>query len=172
METKGRAKGCWFWAVLIFSAGAGLLCYGWGRGRVKPSEEAAVETVQEFAQKLNYQYEQPDLLYPYLTEAFKEQMSSQEFVEAFQKERSYPYLTPLFINYESIQMAEDKLSGTAYFSQAARLPGMVYELPFVYENGQYHVIAFEDFPDGSYLEKFEDLSYSLDSYFDTEYKGE
>ena len=99
-------------------------------------------------------------------------MSSQEFVEAFQKERSYPYLTPLFINYESIQMAEDKLRGTAYFSQAARLPGMVYELPFVYENGQYHVIAFEDFPDGSYLEKFEDLSYSLDSYFDTEYKGE
>ena len=71
------------------------------------------------------------------------------------KAGAYPYLTPLFINYESMELAEDGRSGKAVFSQAARLPGMVYELPFVYEDGRYKVIAFEDFPDGSYLEKFD-----------------
>lgn len=157
--------------LLFLGSVCGLLYYRQVRGRVRPCREAALQTVQEFAQKLNYQYEQPERLYPYMTEEFKAQMSCDEFVEAFKKERSYPYLTPLFINYESIQMAEDNLSGTAYFSQAARLPGMVYELPFIYQEGQYRVIAFEDFPDGSYLEKFEDLSYSLDSYFDVTVHG-
>ncbi|MBS6956239.1 MAG: hypothetical protein KH230_23765 [Enterocloster asparagiformis] len=142
------------------------------RGRVKPSEEEAVRTVCAFAEDLNYHYKEPERLYDYLTEEFQAEMSREEFVRAFNKERSYPYLTPLFINYESVELAEDARSGTAVFSQAARLPGMVYELPFVYENGAYRVIAFENFPDGSYLEKFDKLTYSLDSYFDNVGEGE
>ena len=143
----------------------------WGRGRVKPSEEEAVKAVCAFAHDLDYNYREPERLYGYMTADYQKQISREEFVEAFHKERSYPYLTPLFINYESIRMAEDLKSGVAVFSQAARLPGMVYEVPFVYEKGQYRVIAFEDFPDGSYLEKFDRLTYSLDSYFDMENEG-
>lgn len=142
------------------------------RNRVKPSKEEAVLTVCAFAEDLNYHYREPERLYDYLTGDFQAQMSREEFIRAFEKERSYPYLTPLFINYESIEMAEDERSGVATFSQAARLPGMVYELPFVYEDGQYKVIAFENFPDGSYLEKFDKLTYSLDSYFDNVGEGE
>lgn len=156
------------WTAVLFSGlGIGTALMGEQfAGRVRPSEAEAVKAVCAFAEDLDYHYKEPERLYGYLTRDFKEKMSLEEFCEAFRKERSYPYLTPLFINYESIEMAEDRRSGTAVFSQAARLPGMVYELPFVYEDGQYKVIAFEDFPDGSYLKKFEDLSYSLDSYFD------
>ncbi len=143
----------------------------WGRGRVRPSEEEAVKAVCAFAYDLDYNYREPELLYDYMTADYRERISREEFAEAFRKERSYPYLTPLFINYESIRMAEDLKSGVAVFSQAARLPGMVYEVPVVYEKGRYRVIAFEDFPDGSYLEKFDRLTYSLDSYFDTENEG-
>ena len=144
----------------------GLLLAGCGNPERNLNEERAVRRVQDFAQAVNYEYQTPEKIYPYLTEEFRSQMSVEEFCEAFVKERSYPYLTPLFINYESIDMAADLQSGTAYFSQAARLPGMVYELPVVFEQGDYYVAAFEDFPDGSYLEKFEGLSYSLESYFD------
>ena len=143
-----------------------------GAGRVRPSEEEAVKAVCAFAEDLNYHYKEPERLYDYLTKDFKARMSREAFVSAFEKERSYPYLTPLFINYESIEMAQDNRSGTALFSQAARLPGMVYRLPFVYEDERYKVIAFEDFADGSYLEKFDKLTYSLDSYFDTTGEGD
>ena len=60
----------------------------------------------------------------------------------------------------------DQKSGTAVFEQAARLPGMYYTVSLVYENGDYFIMAFDDFLDGSYLEKFDRLSYSLDDYFD------
>ncbi len=158
---------CLVSVVCLVALGAAL----WGRGRVKPSEEEAVKAVCAFAHDLDYNYKEPERLYDYMTADYQARISRGEFAEAFNKERSYPYLTPLFINYESIRLAEDLKSGVAVFSQAARLPGMVYEVPFVYEKGQYRVIAFENFPDGSYLEKFDRLTYSLDSYFDTENEG-
>jgi len=123
---------------------------------IKQSERNAVNRVQAFAYEINYNYKHPENVYQYLSEAFRSQMTKEEFIEAFNKERSYPYLTPLFINYESIELSEDYLNGTAVFSQAARLPGMIYELPFVFENGDYYMIAFVEFLDGSYLDKFKD----------------
>ena len=120
----------------------------------------------EFAEAVNYSYKEPEKIYAYLSSDFKEQMSEMEFVEAFEKERSYPYLTPLFINFSSVDLTEKMTEGTATYSQAARLPGMIYEVVLIYENNNYYIYAFEDFLDGSYLEKFDNLSYSLDSYFD------
>lgn len=124
---------------------------------VIPSEKAAEKRVKEFAYEVNYNYKNPEKVYHYLTEDFRSKMSKEEFIEAFQKERSYPYLTPFFINYTSVNMREDEKSGVATFSQAARLPGMIYKLSFVYEKGNYYMIAYEEFLDGSYLEKFEKL---------------
>lgn len=120
----------------------------------------------EFAEAINYNYKDPEKIYSFLADDFKENMSVEDFVKAFEKERSYPYLTPLFINFSKIDLTEDKTQGIATYSQAARLPGMIYEVRLIYENNDYYIIAFEDFLDGSYLDKFENLSYSLDSYFD------
>lgn len=168
---KYSRRWAWICAALVCLGLAAGLC-AFSQGRVRPSREEAERTVCAFAEDLNYHYKEPERLYDYLTKDFQSRMSREEFVRAFVKERSYPYLTPLFINYESMELAEDGRSGKAVFSQAARLPGMVYELPFVYEDGRYKVIAFEDFPDGSYLEKFDKLTYSLDSYFDNMGEGE
>lgn len=150
--------------ILLLLCGALLASQGCVRSN--KTEAHALERVLEFAHEIDYNYEEPAGIYAYLTQAFKDAMGQEAFVEAFRKERSYPYLVPLFINYRSIELSEDALSGTAHFSQAARLPGMVYEVPFVYENGDYYMVAFEDFPGGEYLEKFEDIPYSLDMYFD------
>ena len=132
------------------------------------TKEHAEERLQAFAREINYRYEEPDGIYDYLCADFKESMTSEAFVEAFKKERSYPYLVPLFINFRSIELSSDRLSGMAYFSQAARLPGMVYKVPFVYENGDYYMKCFDEFPSGEYLKKFVDIPYSLDMYFDFE----
>lgn len=144
-------------ATTLFLLAVLLLTGVWYYSQKTPSQERAILRVKEFAQAVNYEYENPEKIYPYLTEALRDQMPRSEFADAFKKERSYPYLTPLFINYESIEMAPDLKSGTAYFSQAARLPGMTYEVPFVYENGDYYMDTFHEFADGSYLEKFKTL---------------
>ena len=130
------------------------------------SLERAEKRARAFADAVNYEYENPKEIYQYLAQDFKDKMAEEAFVEAFKKERSYPYLTPLFINNEKVELAEDQKSGTAVFEQAARLPGMYYTVSLVYENGDYFIMAFDDFLDGSYLEKFDRLSYSLDDYFD------
>ncbi len=143
-----------------------------GCTRFNKTEAHALERVLAFAHEINYNYGEPAGIYAYLTQAFKDTMGEEAFVEAFRKERTYPYLVPLFINYRSMELSEDALSGTAHFSQAARLPGMVYDVPFVYENGDYYMMAFEDFPGGEYLDKFEDIPYSLDMYFDFGNQGD
>lgn len=127
-----------------------------------PMQKNAIARVKEFAQAVNYDFETPEKIYPYLTKELRSKMTKSEFVEAFNKERSYPYLSPLFINYESIEMDADNRRGTAIFSQAARLPGMVYEVPLVYENGNYYMDVFHDLADGSYLDKFATLEKQSD----------
>ena len=46
--------------------------------------------------------------------------------------------------------------------------GMVYEVGLVYEDSNWHIKDFDDFLDGSYLDKFDTVTYDLKSYFDTE----
>lgn len=147
-----------------------LLCAALLFGGCAPADNRtaahAEERVRAFAEAVNYRHAEPAAIYAYLTSAYKARMSEAAFCEAFAKERSYPYLVPLFLNYRTMELSGDGLSGVAHFSQAARLPGMSVDIPFVYENGDYYMIAFEAFPDGSYLEKFEDIPYSLDMYYD------
>ncbi len=130
------------------------------------SKENAEQRALEFANAVNYDYKEPAKIYKLMSKQYRDEISSEEFVKAFNKERSYPYLTPLFINFDSVEFTDEMIEGTAIYSQAARLPGMIYKVKLIYENNNYYVIAFEDFLDGSYLNKFETLTYSLDSYFD------
>ncbi len=118
----------------------------------------AEKRVRAFVNAVNYDFKTPEKIYPYLTEVYRTSITEEAFVEAFHKERSYPYLTPLFLNYESIEMDANATSGSALFSQAARLPGMFTEIAVTYENGDYFVTYFEEFLDGSYLDKFEKLT--------------
>lgn len=126
----------------------------------------ALERAEDYAHAINYDYETPEKIYAFLCAAYKEEISEEDFCEAFLKERSYPYLTPLYINYPEVTLSGDGLTAEAVFDRAARLPGMTYEFTLVYEDGDYFVQDWEELIDGSYLEKFEDIPYSLDSYFD------
>ena len=129
------------------------------------TEEHALERMEAYAEAIDYSYKEPEKIYAFLCQDFRDQMDEAAFCEAFAKERSYPYITPLYISKPEITLAEDGLAGTAIYVQAARLVGMSYEVSFVYENGDYYVRDWEEFLDGSYLEKFEKLNYTLDWYY-------
>ena len=113
--------------------------------------------MKNFAEAVNLNYEQPEHIYDFLDLDYQDAFSESQFIEAFTKERSYPYLTPLWINYKQIEMAPGNLSGIAFFFFAARMKGMTYEVPTVYQNFRYRMIAFTDFPDSSYLDKFDHI---------------
>ncbi len=130
--------------------------------------EQAQARADDYAHAINYLYETPEEIYPFLCQDYRDQITQEEFCQAFTKERSYPYLTPLYINYGSVTLSEDGTQAEATFKQAARLLGMTYSFTMVYEDGDYYVQDWEELMDGSYLEKFEDIPYSLDSYFDFE----
>lgn len=129
------------------------------------TEEHALERLEAYAKAIDYDYKTPEKIYPFLCQDFRNQMDETAFCEAFAKERSYPYITSLYISKPQITMAEDGLSGTAVYDQAARLIGMTYEVEFVYENGDYYIVDWEEFLDGSYLEKFDNAVQSLDWYY-------
>lgn len=122
-----------------------------------PSKMNAQRRLDKFVKQVNYGYAQPQKIYAFLNEDYKKSISEADFVEAFNMERSYPYLTPFYINFLSLEMAADQKSGVAHFSQAARLGGMFYDIPIVYENFNYYFVMeeYEGFSDGSYLVKFE-----------------
>lgn len=130
------------------------------------TDEHALARAEAYAQAINHEYETPEAIYAFLCADYREQISQDDFCKAFAKERSYPYLTPLYINYPQVELSDDRLSAEAVFCQAARIIGMTYEFTLVYEDGDYFVKDWEQLIDGSYLDKFENIPYSLDSYFD------
>ena len=155
--------------ILLIVIIAGLTIFvSFRRMAAGPSEASAEKAAKDYAEAIEYQYKNPAVIYEFMTDDFRKIMGKSEFVQAFKKERSYPYLTPLFINYDRVELNEDGKTGTAYYSQAARLPGMVYKVGLVYEDSNWHIRDFDDFLDGSYLDKFDTVTYDLKSYFDTE----
>jgi len=154
--------------VIVIIAGLTVFV-SFRRAAAAPSEASAEKAAKDYAEAIDYQYKDPAVIYEFMTDDFRKSMDKSAFIQAFKKERSYPYLTPLFINYDRVELNEDGKSGTAYYSQAARLPGMVYEVGMVYEDSNWHIQDFDDFLDGSYLDKFDTVTYDLKSYFDTEY---
>ena len=155
--------------MLIVCIAVGTLLLSFHRMSGGASEASAAKAAMAYAEAIDYRYKEPAAIYAFMTDDFQQSMSEDAFIQAFNKERSYPYLTPLFINFDRVALSEDKLSGTAYYSQAARLPGMVYEVGLVYEDHTWHIKDFDSFLDGSYLDKFDTVTYDLKSYFDTEY---
>ena len=60
-----------------------------------PSEVSAEKAAMAYAEAIDYQYENPAVIYEFMTDDFRKVMDKSEFIRAFKKERSYPYLTPL-----------------------------------------------------------------------------
>lgn len=130
------------------------------------TEEAAMARAKEYARSINYDFKTPEKIYKFLWSGFREEMDQEAFVEAFTKERSYPYITPLYIFFPEVTGKTENGGYIITFLQAARIEGMTYDIEMVYEEGDWYVKDWEQFPDGSYLEKFENIPYSLDWYYD------
>lgn len=128
--------------------------------------EAALQRAKDYAHAINYDFRTPEKIYAFLWSGFRELMDEEAFTEAFAKERSYPYITPLYIFYPEITEATEDGGYIITFLQAARIVGMTYDIEMVYEDGNWFVKDWEQFQDGSYLEKFENIPYSLDWYYD------
>ena len=130
------------------------------------TRERAEERLLDYAHAVDHDYEQPEKIYPFLTASLRERMTKEAFCDAWAKERTYPYITPLYIWQPEITMDPDNGGGEATFLQAARIVGMTYTVRFVYENGDYYIEDWEQFADGSYLDKFETVVQSIDWYYD------
>ena len=133
---------------------------------VPHTAEAAMERAKEYAHAINYDFKSPEKIYDFLWSGFRKEMDEEAFTEAFNKERSYPYITPLYIFFPEITGETEDGGYLVTFLQAARIEGMTYDIEMVYENGNWFVKDWEQFSDGSYLEKFEVIPYSLDWYYD------
>lgn len=119
------------------------------------TEEQAIKRVEGFIQAINDN--NPAEVYQYLTPDIKELIGQQGFEQNFTKERSYPYLTPLFLYLDKLELTKDKQSGIAECIVAARLPGQRMNFTVVYVKDNYYVVAFQDIADGSFIEKFDKL---------------
>ncbi len=96
----------------------------------------------------------PRELYPLLSRELRNQVSLEEFVARFTEERAYPYLTPLYLILDTIDLSRD---GTARIvcTVSSRLPGEMYRFSLTYEKDAYYAVIFEDVVNGSFREKFD-----------------
>ena len=120
-----------------------------------PNAYMAERRLDRFMEAVNYN--RPAEIYPLLSPRLQDMVSKDGFVKNFQKERSYPYLTPLFIYLDKIEFNEGKTNGDVQFSVASRLPGEKMRVGIEFVDGAYYIDAFEEIVDGSYIEKFDRL---------------
>lgn len=132
------------------------------------TEDHALERAQAYADAINHSYDKPEAIYAFLTEDTKAKISQEDFCTAFAKDRTYPYITPLYLFYPEVTVSNDGMEAMVVYQQAARIIGMTYEVRFQYENGDYYVEDWSQFIDGSYLDKFQNIPYSLDWYYNPE----
>ena len=133
--------------ILLLLGGLALSCY--------PGKWQAAQRVQGFIDAVNEN--NPGDIYPYLAPQLRERISKEDFVRNFSKERSYPYLTPLYLYLDEVKLDPDQYTGEAILTVAARLPGEKMHVQLYYYRGKYYIAAFEDIVDGSYEEKFKKL---------------
>ena len=103
----------------------------------KPGLDTLEKRVEEYKEAVNYGKDNPSGIYEFLTEEYKALITEEEFIEAYEKDRTYPYITPLYIWQPEIEMSEDGLTATVTYQRAARIVGMTWTAEFVYENGNY-----------------------------------
>ncbi|HBV88610.1 MAG TPA: hypothetical protein DEF42_18670 [Desulfosporosinus sp.] len=120
-----------------------------------PGQVQAQVQANRFAQAINDN--NPRELYSYLLPEIQGMLGRDEFVKNFAHERSYPYLTPLYIYLDNVTLDEGKRSGEAIFTVASRLPGEKMKVKLYYLDQQYYMEAFREIADGSFIEKFKKI---------------
>lgn len=138
--------------IIVVIVGLGvLLSHKFGLATQKQAQQRALQ----YADAVNYA--RGGEVYDLLCKDIRSLTTREQFHENFLHERSFPYLTPFYINFESIEMGEGNKTAVAHFSVAARLAGDTFDLPLVYENGNYYCVANESIADGSYIAMFDNL---------------
>ncbi|WP_238456823.1 hypothetical protein [Desulforamulus aeronauticus] len=133
--------------IVLLLGGLAVSCY--------PGQWQAAQRVQGFIDAVN-ENNSGDV-YPYLLPQLRERINKEDFVRNFAKERSYPYLTPLYLYLDEVKLAPDRYTGEAVLTVAARLPGEKMRVQLYYYRGKYYIAAFEDIVDGTFEEKFKKL---------------
>lgn len=95
----------------------------------------------------------PKEIYGYLTQDLREEIGEEAFVNNYREDRTYPYLTPLYLFLAELKLPQ-RNDGLAVCTVASRLEGEEYSIPIRYENGDYYFYVFMDIVDGSYKDKF------------------
>lgn len=98
-------------------------------------------------------YNESGIVYDMLAKEYRNQISKGEFIRRFEEDRTYPYLTPLYLHLVSLSLPM-RSDGQVVCSVAARLEGEFYRFPIRYEAGDYYFLVFSELIDGSYIDKF------------------
>jgi len=128
---------------------------GWAGSGPAEKEVRARVRMEAFLRAVNEN--RPGKVYDYLLPSIRVLINREGFVGNFVRERSYPYLTPLYLYLEKLELDPDQSTGRAICRVAARLPGQFRVFPIIYMDGDYYVNAFRDIADGSFAEKFNKL---------------
>nr|WP_321305754.1 hypothetical protein [uncultured Sphaerochaeta sp.] len=111
---------------------------------------AALRT-QLFIDAVNYS--ESGIVYDMLAGEYRSQISRDEFIRRFEEDRTYPYLTPLYLHLVSLSLPL-RNDGQVVCSVASRMEGEYFRFPIRYEDGEYYFLAFSELIDGSYIDKF------------------
>ena len=125
---------------------------------MKPTSQLAEKRIDTFAAGINYN--NPEVIYEHLLKEYQQEMAKEDFINHWNKERSYPYLTPLFIYIDEVTFTDELLKGRVKAVVAARLPGEYMYFDFTWQNDNYYIDAFPEIIDKSYLQKFARLNSS------------
>ena len=145
-----RLIGLWLLAAGLIQAGNGFA----GPNNAKMEARARIR-MEAFIRAVNEN--RPEKVYDYLLPSIRALIDRNGFVRNFARERSYPYLTPLYLYLEKLELDPDQPSGRAICRVAARLPGQIRSFPIIFTDGKYFVDAFRDIADGSFADKFDKL---------------
>lgn len=149
-----RKKNIFLIIVLVFCA---LVFYFSQINTSSPmTEENATKRVEGFIKAVNDN--NPASIYNYLTPEIKGLIDKEGFVENFAKERSYPYLTPLYLYLDDLMLSDDKKTGHVLCVVAARLPGEKMGFSIAFAEDNYYIDVFKEIADGSFIKKFDKLT--------------
>lgn len=111
----------------------------------------ATQRSETFVSAINNQ--DPKTIYSLLSQEYKDNIEEATFIERYNDDLTYPYISPLYCYLQAIDLHYD-VNGVVSCKVASRLIGEKFTFKIKYENGDYYFLAFEDIIDNSYREKF------------------
>lgn len=96
-------------------------------------------------------------VYDLLIKEYKDKITKRNFIKNFNHERTYPYLSPLFMYIKSIDIFRDGKTVYVKAFVASRLPGEIFEFTLHKEEEEYKVKSLEAIVDGSYVKMFNNI---------------